>query len=462
MKKILLILTVFAMLIISTSAKNSFPVKIKKKNYNVNSCNVKIDGKDLQTTYNAYVKDGRTFVPIREITEALGADVLWDNEKKTALISMNDKNIKLQIGSSIVFVNDEKTKIDKNSVPALVDYIDAKGTKTMVPLRFLSETFGYDVSWDQDKFLAQVNSYKTDSIMDKDEKKLVDKKDNTTNKNDKKTKIKKKDNKKNKTKKTKTKNPEKNSLNNINSIVKNQYQSKEEIKETKYLTEKIFEDESESALKAVGLDSEDMEKKQVVNENLYVNGKVRIILDPGHGGKDSGANSKDNKVHEKDLTLLVATKLYNRLLEDGMDVSITRTRDEFIKLQDRASLANETNADIFLSIHINSSENTNASGIEVLYASEKNIKIKSTVQKYFAQELQKALLKETGAVNRGIKNRPAIIVLNQTKTVAALAELGFISNDEELSNLTDDDYIDKLVNGLYNGIYSYIDKYVKY
>lgn len=205
-----------------------------------------------------------------------------------------------------------------------------------------------------------------------------------------------------------------------------------------------------------------MEKKQVINENLYVNGKVRIILDPGHGGKDSGANSKDNKVHEKDLTLLVATKLYNRLLEDGMDVSITRTRDEFIKLQDRASLANETNADIFLSIHINSSENTNASGIEVLYASEKNIKIKSTVQKHFAQELQKALLKETGAVNRGIKNRPAIIVLNQTKTVAALAELGFISNDEELSNLTDDDYIDKLVNGLYNGIYSYIDKYVKY
>ena len=112
MKKLLLILTVFAMLIISTSAKNSFPVKIKKKNYNVNSCNVKIDGKDLQTTYNAYVKDGRTFVPIREITEALGADVLWDNEKKTALISMNDKNIKLQIGSSIVFVNDEKTKIE--------------------------------------------------------------------------------------------------------------------------------------------------------------------------------------------------------------------------------------------------------------------------------------------------------------------------------------------------------------
>ena len=89
MKKLLLILTVFAMLIISTSAKNSFPVKIKKKNYNVNSCNVKIDGKDLQTTYNAYVKDGRTFVPIREITEALGADVLWDNVKKTALISIH-------------------------------------------------------------------------------------------------------------------------------------------------------------------------------------------------------------------------------------------------------------------------------------------------------------------------------------------------------------------------------------
>ncbi len=447
MKKIYIFLIMMAMVFIHVSAGNDLAVEINKKNINVKACSVEIDGKNLSSNYYSYVKDGRTFVPIREITEALGASVYWDNQKKTALITLNEKKVKLKIGSGVVFIDEEKKKIDENSIPVLVTYNKLKETKTMVPLRFISEAFGYNVNWDGKNLQARVDTLNTESLIGESEKNKSDKKDKKKNA------IKSKKNDKSKA----------NTLSyNVNSIVKNHYQSSEEIKETKYLTEKIYEDENEDTLKAVGLDLEDVERKQVISDKLFVEGKVKIIIDPGHGGKDSGCLSKDEKVYEKDLTLKIANKLYDKLLQDGIDVSLTRNRDEFIKLQDRASLSNETNANLFLSIHINSSEKTDPNGIEVLYASEKNIKIKSNVQKHFANELQKALIKETGAEDRGIKNRPALIVLNQTKTVAALAELGFITNDEELNNLLDESYIDKLVDGLYKGCRNYIDKYVEY
>lgn len=144
----------------------------------------------------------------------------------------------------------------------------------------------------------------------------------------------------------------------------------------------------------------------------------------------------------------------------NINATITRTRDEYVKLLDRASISNDSNADLFLSIHFNSSDNTDAKGIEVLYASEKNVKIKDTVQKNFANCLQQALIKETGATNRGIKNRPAIIVLNKTKNVSALVELGFLSNESELEEIKNLAYIDKLAQGIYNGIENYMDNYV--
>jgi len=74
--------------------------------------------------------------------------------------------------------------------------------------------------------------------------------------------------------------------------------------------------------------------------------------------------------------------------------------------------------------------------------------------------LQQALIKETGATNRGIKNRPAIIVLNKTKNVSALVELGFLSNESELEEIKNLAYIDKLAQGIYNGIENYMDNYV--
>ena len=140
---------------------------------------------------------------------------------------------------------------------------------------------------------------------------------------------------------------------------------------------------------------------------------------------------------------------------------MTRDKDEYVKLLDRAGQANEEDFEIFVSIHVNSSDNRDASGIEVLYASEKNVEIKEAEQKLLAKEILDAIIKETGAKSRGVKNRPDLIVLNKTKCVSALVEVGFLSNPQEYDKLTDDQYLDSLATGIYKGVKSYIDKYVE-
>lgn len=424
MKKILMVFFIFVTLLSSNIfAKEDFKVNIKNKNYNVVKAGVKVDGKNLNCKFSPYIKEGRTFVPIREITEELGAKVDWNSKNNSVNISLNDKNIKLQIGSSVVFVDNKKKTLDKNQVPDLTTYKNPKGSKTMVPLRFISETLGYDVDWDNENVEVKIESVKTSSLdLTRDDVEKISR----------------------------------------NSKAGNYYQSNTEKKETQNIENKLNKDKLDDVYESAGIDLDKIDVDRKINKKLPVNGRIKLVIDPGHGGKDSGAIAIDENSYEKDFTLDVATRLYNKIESEGkIDVLITRTRDEYIALLDRAGQSNDNNADLFLSIHFNSAESSKPDGIEVLYASEKNIKIKDTVQKDFANELQKALIKSTGATNRGIKNRPALIVLNKTKTVAALAELGFLSNYDELDKIKDSDYIDKLVDGLYNGINNYIDKYTE-
>lgn len=450
MKKILLSLIILNILLITAFANSSstFKVKIQNKEVSVKTAKVEVDGENYSKEFLPFTKDGRTFVAIREISEGLGAKCEWDGEKKSVLIKMDDKEIKMKIDSTVVYINDERKKVDKSSQPKLVLYKNPRQeTKTMVPLRFISETFDYDVSWDKDTNMVKISTRKAEGI-----------RDDSTDENTKNSKEAKKSesSKNNGSKKSVKKDYT------TNSIVKNVFQSAEEVRETKSFESRISKEGKEEAYKAVGLNIDDFkEEERVIKKKIVADGKIKIVIDPGHGGKDQGATACDNETYEKDYVLEVATKLYDKMQNTPYEILITRSRDEFIKLQDRASLSNENNAHLFLSIHFNSAPNKDANGIEVLYASEKNVKIKTVEQKYFAKEILDALIEETGAVNRGIKNRPNLIVLNKTKNVSALAELGFISNEEELEKIKSDEYIDKLVEGLYKGINSYIDKYVE-
>lgn len=450
MKRIIKITILFiVMLITPVFATNNFNVIIGNKDFKVKEAGVLINEESLKTEFSPYIKEGRTFVPIREITEKLGADVKWDGKDESIKITLNGDVINMQIDNPNVTVNDKEIALDKAQAPQLALYNKPrKETKTMVPLRFISETFGYNVDWNNDKVRAEISTVSAKSIFEDNKTK----KESNNNSKNKKTSNKNTGSKENTSKKTKTKS---------SSIFDNNYfQSNVEKSETDNIKNQIKKGNEDKIFEQAELDKKDKENR-VIKDKIEINGKLNIVIDPGHGGKDSGAIALDGYTYEKDLNLLVAENLMEKLNNNSeINATITRTRDEYIKLLDRAAISNDSNADLFLSIHFNSADNSNAKGIEVLYASERNVSIKDTVQKHFASCLQKALIKETGAFDRGIKNRPAIIVLNKTKNVSALVELGFLSNESDLENIKDPDYIDKLARGIYNGIEDYMDSYV--
>lgn len=452
MKKIIKIsILSLSLLITPVFANNLFKVSIGRTQFQVKKAGVLVNNRTLKTEFSPYIKQGRTFVPIREITENLGADVKWNNRDKSIKISLNGDVIDMKINSPNVRVNGKKISLDNAQAPQLALYSSPrKETKTMVPLRFISETFGYDVDWNNDKVRAEISTNKTKSIVEDDKKE-------NSNKNNKNTKNNKSNNKNTKKVASKTKTSDSKSI-----FDSNYFQSNVEKSETNKITKEIKGGNKDKIFDQAELDKSDEKKNRVIKDKIEVNGKLKIVIDPGHGGKDSGAVALDGETYEKTVNLLVAERLMDKLSANSeISPTITRTRDEYIKLLDRAGVSNDGDAHLFLSIHFNSADNSSAKGIEVLYASEKNVRIKDTVQKDFASCLQKALIKETGAFDRGIKNRPAIIVLNKTKNVAALAELGFLSNEDDLENIKDPDYIDKLAQGLYNGIEDYMNTFVE-
>lgn len=186
-----------------------------------------------------------------------------------------------------------------------------------------------------------------------------------------------------------------------------------------------------------------------------------IVIDAGHGGKDSGALSTDKKSMEKTIALQTAKKLEVALNEKGYKTFMSRSDDTFVDIYKRARTSNSINATLFISLHCNSTPSNNrenVDGVEVLYAPRERVKRKSEDQSKFAKLLLNNILAETNANSRGIKARPDLVVLNSTDATAALIEMGFITNSRELANLEGDDYQNKIVSGIVKAVSEYIEK----
>lgn len=214
--------------------------------------------------------------------------------------------------------------------------------------------------------------------------------------------------------------------------------------------------------------------------------KVRtIVIDPGHGGKDPGAISRFG-LCEKDIVLDIAKRLKNLLSAKGIyNVYMTRDSDIFVPLEDRTEFANKNGADLFISLHINSSPNSDARGIETYYlslasddeakmtaalenaSSEKGIKelgillsrilktAKIAESRAFASITQFYLCKKTGSYNRGVKKAPFIVLIG-ANAPSILVELGFMSNQNDVELLKSDEYKDKIADALMSSIEEYI------
>lgn len=172
----------------------------------------------------------------------------------------------------------------------------------------------------------------------------------------------------------------------------------------------------------------------------------RIVIDPGHGGKDPGAIGNDTM--EKWVALTISEKLQRRLLANGYDVKMTRSEDVFIPLPERATLSNNWKADLFVSVHANSATSSTAKGLESYYYGE------SSSGKQLASSIQTALVSNTNNENRGTHSAD-FYVLRHTSMPAVLVETGFISNPADAVLLNDEGYQDKVASSIAEGIKNY-------
>ncbi len=182
-----------------------------------------------------------------------------------------------------------------------------------------------------------------------------------------------------------------------------------------------------------------------------------IVLDAGHGGKDGGTTSKRDRYEEKELNMMTTFITSNYLKQMGYNVILTRSHDVFLPLSARAELANSTGADLFISIHYNYSTNREAQGIEVFYYKEKAKTPSERVVR--SKDLSKSVLchvlKETGALSRGIKEAN-FAVIRETTMPAILIEGGFLSNPQERDKVYTPRYQRQVAKGIAEGIDHYL------
>lgn len=175
---------------------------------------------------------------------------------------------------------------------------------------------------------------------------------------------------------------------------------------------------------------------------------MKIVIDPGHGGKDPGAVGPSG-LKEAHVNLRVALKVAEKLRKAGVEVKLTRDSDVFVDLQHRCGIANSFNADYFVSIHCNAASTPQAHGTET-YCYKFGGK-----GEILARVIQAELIAVTGRANRGVKTAN-YYVLRRTNMPAVLTELAFISNPEEERLLADVAYREKCALAIANGISKFI------
>ena len=208
---------------------------------------------------------------------------------------------------------------------------------------------------------------------------------------------------------------------------------------------------------------------EVSTEGGFVKGQYSntIFLDPGHGGRDSGAFYYN--VAEKDLNMQIYRKLRTKLEELGYKVLTSRDSDIDVDfVTERSRMVNKTNSDIFISIHFNAAGSTysKASGIQTYSYSDEpdypskinqywhNHPDRVSESKRLAAAIHSSLLAETGAKDAGQLER-SFAVLRETAKPAVLLELGYMDNFTESQQIRDSHYQDKLVAGIVKGIQKY-------
>ena len=461
-------------------------------NVNAEDIEIYMFGKKIQVDVAPVIEDGRTLVPVRAITEnGMGADVQWNGKLKQVTITKDDLEILLTIGKTQVLVNGEKVYLD---VPAKII-----SERTMIPVRFVSETLKYKVDWDGEKRRVIIDKMPTHESIDKIDIEKT-RNDNLLN--------------------VKMSTLEKPNI----FTLKEPYRIVLDFKETKfdghdgkinvntgYITQVrwadhdgyyriVIECPGEQPYKyvrtgdndfsiivgtkstEVDLEKHDNDKKPSDKTDKNENDKADdedkkepstppkdretlVVIDAGHGGKDPGALGRDEEgeiiyddddeeyIKEKDINLAVAKKVYKFLKDKGVNVIMTRSKDEFLELREIADIANDEEATLFVSIHSNSVDGIPAAnGTEVLYYDTDEKEAFGIKSKEVAETVLEYMLDVVDMHDRGVRERPELAVLRLTQMPAILIELGFVTNAEDQEKLIDPEWQADAAWGIAQGI----------
>ena len=174
-----------------------------------------------------------------------------------------------------------------------------------------------------------------------------------------------------------------------------------------------------------------------------------VIIDPGHGGRDPGAVR--NNIRESDLNLLVTNKLLQLIEADGLiKAYTTRNADVFVSLEDRANFGNNI-GDMFVSIHFNASSNTAAHGIETYYRESAHDSFRALSSRSLAEIVHRHKLNLLGSNDRQVRSAN-FAVLRYSTIPAALLEMGFMSNAEELARMQTPEFQWQAARAIYNAL----------
>ena len=197
---------------------------------------------------------------------------------------------------------------------------------------------------------------------------------------------------------------------------------------------------------------------------------IVVVIDAGHGGKDSGAVGS-KKVFEKQVVLDISYRIKKLLENHGFKVVMTRTGDQYLTLHDRTDLARKVKADLFLSIHADGAVSSAAHGVETFITTVEGFDSSNhygkggdqsavlnnrynTMNAILGYAVQSNLLKMSGRSDRGVR-RARFAVIKQAPCPAALVECGFLTNPEEEDLLRTEAYRSRVAKGIVNGVRAY-------
>lgn len=444
----------------------------KHNDVKVSVVRLSVDGRamDLTGDIPAVVQvingQGSTLVPFRAVGEALGATVLWSQENRQAILRKGSTTVVLTLGSATAMVNGLETPLP-DGVPANSLNFKGQDGRTMVPLRFVAEQLGAKVDWAQENYAVKItcstpiNTTITRVTADHDTQTVLIATDappvfqtsdlggkivvdlmgaelssgfpgTITVDNDL-----------------------------ITTVRYAQHDSSLYPKYEKSVRVVLdlrqgltldknakVEQTEEGILLTTFLTDDDIEELPPPELPPLDPTKKTIVIDAGHGGNKPGAVYEG--IMEKDLNLPMALILEQKLLAMGYNVVMTRRTDVHVDLYERAAIANAAKADAFISIHCNAiATKRDFQGIFTYFhpSSERGKRLALTLQPYMA--------KASGGIDRGVM-KDDFVVLRETEMVAVLIETGFMTNHEELMNLSNPVYQGKLMQGVADGLTAYL------